>query len=145
VIRPPTDRDRGARIFYRSSLALPLAVPLLVILLFRIAPWHPPAAVGTALAYVGISIFFGGIPYAALATWGLFWIGHHSESEIRARAVVAPLLMVPAYGLQCAIAAAVGGGVDVAVRIFFLGSVLILILGYAYVLVVFGLRTALRT
>ncbi len=139
--QPTVDRQARVRLFYRLSLALPLVVPVTIITCSRFFPPLPPA-VGMVVAYIAISPFFGGIPYLVLAIWGLFWIDHRPEPEIRRRAAVVPVLMVLINGLQDAIWGVVFNS-QYAMRIFLLGSGVILLLGYAYVVIVFGLRALL--
>lgn len=56
---------------------------------------------------------------------------------------LAGILALIVFGLQEAVLAAIHGADEVTLRIFVFGSALILMLGYAYVLVVFGLRALL--
>jgi len=117
---------------------LPIVVPAVLIAVVN-AFGLPPAAgvVGEVLAY---SLLYGGIPYAALAMWATWWIGGRPESEIRRLMFRAPLLMVALF-----VSLALGAGLMVGQLVPFtavavLGTVVILILGYAYV----GLAVLLR-
>ena len=90
-----------------------------------------------------ISLIYGGIPYLLLALWATWWIGEHTEPEIRRRALVAPLLMIAAWSVFALIPTIASRKIEMFFGLVGLGAVFSLVLGYAYVALVFGLRALL--
>lgn len=72
--------------FFRISLAIPIALPLLAL------PFGMSAVVGILL----ISLAFGGAQYMAFAVWLFFAIGRKQSSEgMQKLSIISPLLFVP--------------------------------------------------
>ena len=89
------------RTFYILSLALPVVVPALFVMLIR-------AGVGgegfeSATTFVVLAIWTGGYAYAAIAIGYLIWMRKKSEREIRRASYLAPPLMLVAFLLEIAI------------------------------------------
>jgi len=125
-------------VIYRASVWLPIVVP--AVLIAVVNAFGLPLAAGVVGEVLAYSLLYGGIPYAALAMWATWWIGGRPESEIRRLMFRAPLLMVALF-----VPLALGAGLMVGQLVPFtavavLGTVVILILGYAYV----GLAVLLR-
>ena len=135
--------------FYRASLWLPVALPVVVILAMDILlkglgvekVRGPLSGVLQILAY---SLIYGGLPYICLAFWATWWIGDREERQVRRLMLVAPLLMVVSFCCWCLL---VGLAVDrfrVWLAVAALGSVISILLGYAYVLLTLLLRLVFR-
>ena len=122
--------------FYRLTLWLPLLVPSLVAFAVYGAGVPPVFPLGLLLA----SLLYGGLPYAAIAIWGTLWIGSHPEDDIRRQALRTPLWMIAAYISIPAVTGLRSGDAGMAGAVFVLGAAVIAAPGYAYVLVVFGMR-----
>ena len=90
-------------------------------------------AEGLVWEMLAYSLLYGGLPYAILAIWATWWVGRHSEAEIRRLMVRAPLLMGSIFvPLALIVGFMVGApGPFAAVAVF--GLLNILVLGYAYV------------
>ncbi len=72
--------------FFRISLVLPIALPLLL--------W--PLGINAVLGILLMALTFGGVQYVIFAIWLFFAIGRKSSSaEIQNLSFVAPLLFVP--------------------------------------------------
>lgn len=130
-----------ARTFYRLSLWLPIAVPGAVAFVVNglgIPATEPPLTKIVQLMIV--SLVYGGIPYAVLALWGTWWVGGRSESEIRRRALAAPLLMIAVWIPFAMLPSILSGKFEMFLGLVALGSVGAIVLGYAYVGLVFALR-----
>jgi hypothetical protein len=123
---------------YRLSIWLPILVPAIVILVAKMLGL--PLAQGLLWEMLAYSLLYGGLPYAVLAMWATWWVGRHSEVEIRRLMVRAPLLMGSIFvSLTLIIGFAVDApGPFAAVAV--LGLLSILVLGYGYV----GLAVLLR-
>ena len=123
---------------YRLSIWLPLFVPGVVIVVARAFKLRlAEGLLGEMLAY---SLLYGGVPYAILATWATWWVGRHSEAEIRRLMIRAPLLMGSIFVPLALILGCVVGAPGPFAAVAVLGLLHILVLGYAYV----GLATLLR-
>ena len=126
---------------YRLSIWLPLLVPAVVIAVAR--TFRLRLAEGLVWELLSYSLLYGGLPYAILAIWATWWVGRHSEAEIRRLMVRAPLLMGSIFvPLALIVGFMVGApGPFAAVAVF--GLLNILVLGYAYVGVAVLLRRGL--
>jgi hypothetical protein len=132
-----------ARTFYRLSLWLPIVLPLAVAVAvngLRLGVYvrEPPFAKIVQLML--ISLVYGGIPYTILALWGTWWIDHRREPEIRRRALLAPLLMIAAWIPFAMIPSVMAREIRMFFGLVAFGAVYAIVLGYAYVAVVFALR-----
>jgi hypothetical protein len=89
--------------FYRLSLALPLAVPLLVApLLFfgvRLPEWLAWAAL-----YTTFSGIIGGLPYLIVIAVLLCWARRKTETQFKRALAWSPILMLPVVGAILALA-----------------------------------------
>jgi hypothetical protein len=89
---------------------------------------------------IASSLIWGGLPYAALALWATWWVGGRAESEIRRLMFRAPLLMVAVFAPLTLVPGLVVDAPGPMAAVALLGSVVILLLGYAYV----GLTVVVR-
>ena len=125
---------KGKR-YFQASLFLPLIVPVIVLLLFE-----PSFAYGGVVFILIFSLFLGGIPYL-LFLIGLFvWMRKKDVHAVQRMTFFAPLLFAPMF-VFCALAAVpiqylMIGEVRIEADVVFQCCVVILVLGYAYVLVV---------
>lgn len=91
---------------------------------------------------VAYSLLYGGLPYAALALWGTWWVGGRPEDEIKRLMLRAPLLVVAVFVLALTIGLVVGNAGPY-IGVALLGAAVILSLGYSYVGLALWLRRAL--
>ncbi len=122
--------------FYRLTLWLPLVVPSLVALAVHGAGVPSVFPFQLLLA----SLLYGGLPYAVVAIVGTLWIGSRREDAIRRQALRTPLWMIAAYIPIPTLIGLRSGNAGMAAAVFVLGAVVIVGLGYVYVLAVFGMR-----
>ena len=129
---------------YRVCIWLPIVVPVTLILVANLLGLR--LASGVVVEAIAYSLIWGGLPYAALATWATWWVAAQPEAKIRRLMFRAPLLMVAVFAplaLVVGLTLSLGYGLD-AFRawsvVALVGAVVILILGYAYV----GLAILLR-
>jgi hypothetical protein len=116
---------------YRSCIWLPLVVPAVCLGVYLLLGLSP--ANGVIVEVLVYSLVYGGIPYGLLALWATWWVGGRSEAAIRRLMFLAPLLMIALFAVL-ALAAGIGvGQVRMFSAVAALGSVVILVLGYAYV------------
>lgn len=130
--------------FYRCAVWLPLLVPALVAFAihgFGLRPTYPP--VQKLVQLLLMSLLYGGLPYLVLAAYATWWIDDHSESQIRRKAVSAPLWMAAAWLPLAAVLGILSGRPDTFLGLVGLGIAVIFPLGYAYVALVFILRELL--
>ncbi len=123
---------------YRLSIWLPILVPAAVI--FVAKTFGLRLANGLLWELLAYSLLYGGLPYGVLATGATWWVGRHSEVEIRRLMIRAPLLMGATF---VPLALVVGLAVDAPepfAAVAALGLLVILLLGYAYV----GIAVLLR-
>ena len=127
--------------FYRVCLLLPLAPPALVVFLVHgLGMPVPPEPLESLFQLLLGSLLFGGLPYLVIAIIGMVWIGRWSEAQLRRRALQAPLWMIVAFLIMPILLVLRVGPLDMALGVFVLGAICILVLGYVYVMIVFGLR-----
>lgn len=128
-------------VVYTLCIWLPVIVPATVILVFNIFGLRlSDGVVAEVLAY---SLIYGGVPYSALAAWATWWIRGRSEADIRRLMLRAPMLMVAIF-VPLAVVVGIGvGNVRPYVAVAIMGSLTILLLGYAYVGVAVLLRYVL--
>jgi hypothetical protein len=127
--------------FYRAAVWIPLVVPGLVALAVHGLGLRPGWPFDKIVQILLASLVWGGIPYAALAVWGVFWIGGRPEAEIRRGALRTPLWMIVAFVPLPALVAVRSANPGMAAAVFVLGAFTILALGYVYVMLVLGVRT----
>ena len=124
---------------FKWSLSLPLLVPLLSPSFESVAPM---------LAYLLFgSLVIGGIPYAILAVSLLVFLHDSDERRIRRTLAAAPLLMVPVLWIcMLAIIVVTTSPSTRDVSWEWIGGVsgYVIVIGYAYVAVVFSGIWALR-
>ena len=126
---------------YRLSICLPLLLPAVAIAVAR--AFELRLGGGLLYAMLASSLLWGGVPYGVLAIWAFWWVGRHSELEIRRLMLRAPLFMVGLFvPLVLILGIAVGApGQFAAVAV--LGVIYILLLGYGYVGITILLRRGL--
>lgn len=134
--------------FFQYSLALPLIPPLLVLPLWfvrdSINENSPLALVPIVIAYSGI---VGGIPYFILAVGLLVWMRNKDLPSIKKALLAAPALMLPIFAACLAIYTIVFEK-HPSFNEYFLGlivfSIFIILFGFVYVGLVFGVEKVLR-
>src|SRR5687767_8511350 len=117
------------RMFYRMSVWIPLLLPLAAAVAVNglgVATTSRPLE--KLVQIMLISLIYGGIPYLVLALWATWWIGDHSEREIRRRAMVAPLLMIGAWSLFALIPSVMARKIEMFFGLVGLGAVFSLVL-----------------
>ena len=130
--------------FYRIALWLPLAVPAAVVLVVSGLGLRPDG--GPALKVVQLllaSLVYGGVPYTVAALAASFWLGARSEREIRRLALRAPFWVIAACVPFVAFIAIRARSLPIFAGVMGLSIAATLVLGYAYVGIVFLLRDAL--
>jgi hypothetical protein len=89
--------------FYRLALWLPIIVPAIVAgLVHGAGLMVHEGPLRTVVQILLMSLIYGGVPYALLAVWATWWIGHRSEADIKGLISRAPLLMGALYVLFAA-------------------------------------------
>jgi hypothetical protein len=127
--------------FYRCAVWLPLVVPALVAVAVHVVGLQPSSpAVAGLVQLLLISLLYGGFPYAVLAAYGTWWIDGRPESQIRHRALRAPLWMLAAWLPFAAFLGVASRRVEIFLGLAGLGAIVIFPLGYAYIALVFLLR-----
>ncbi len=125
---------KGKR-YFQVSLFLPLIVPLIVLLLFE-----PSFAYGRVVLILIFSLYLGGVPYLLFLIGLFFWMRRKDARDIQRMTFISPLLFAGFFVL-CAVAVVpiqylMIGQVRIEADVVFQCSVVILVLGYSYVLVV---------
>lgn len=85
---------------YKWSLFLPLIVPLLFALPLLFVSQNAVEPFGWFSGVMAIFIYsgmIGGIPYAILAGFLLFWMRGKTEKQIRCALFLAPILLIPMF------------------------------------------------
>jgi hypothetical protein len=90
------------------------------------------------------TLFYGGVPYIALALWATWWIGGRPEPEIRRLMFLAPLFMLGVFVPLALLVGLVVGPLVPWVGVAGLGAIVIVVLGYSYVGLTEVLRLAAR-
>ena len=130
--------------FYRGYVWSPIVVGALMLSAFA-AGWEPAGSFAAAITIpLAVSIFFGGIPYTALAAWTTWWLGGKTEAQIRRRAFLMPLLMLGIYSTWALVYGGVTDGILDGASYALMGVAYTLTLGYAYVGLGFVIHAALR-
>ena len=126
---------------YTLCIWLPVIVPATVILVFNSVGLRlSDGVVAEVLAY---SLIYGGVPYSVLAAWATWWIRGRTEADIRWLMLRAPGLMVAIFAPLAVVVGVAVGNVGPFVAVAVVGSLMILLLGYAYVGVAVLLRYVL--
>lgn len=129
------------RRFYRIAMILPLVVPIPVMVgayVFGMPISWPLEQIVFVLI---MSEVLGAIPYLLLALWANRWMQGRTENEIRRKALRAPLFMLVAFlALLLLLSGLSGDPLGEGLLVFLYAGPAILILGYAYVGLVFWLR-----
>lgn len=123
---------------YRLSIWLPLLVPAVVIVAAR--TFELRLAEGLLWEMLAYSLLYGGLPYAMLAIWATWWVGRHSEAQVRWLMIRAPLLLGSLFVPLALVLGFVVGAPGPFAAVAVLGLLNILVLGYAYV----GIAALLR-
>jgi hypothetical protein len=126
---------------YRLSIWLPIFVPAIVIAVAK--TFGLRLAEGLLWEMLAYSLLYGGLPYAFLAIWATWWVGRHSEVEIRRLMIRAPLLMGSIFVPMSLILGFAGGALGPFAAVAVLGLLTILVLGYGYVGIALLLRRGL--
>jgi hypothetical protein len=129
--------------FYRLAVWLPLALPgVAVLLVHGIGLRQTGSSFDEVMEILLASLLYGGVPYTPIALIATFWIDSRPERDIRRQALWAPLWLIVTYLLFAAALAGKSRQLLAPSLVFVLGAPMILVLGYLYVIVVFGLRDA---
>jgi len=127
--------------FYRLAMLLPIVVPILVIVGSYFFGLPISLSLSTLTLVLTMSGVFGAVPYSLLALWASRWISGRTESEIRRKALRAPLFMLAAFlPFPFLLSASGGDPVGEGIILLLLAVPAILILGYAYVGLVLWLQ-----
>lgn len=126
---------------YKLSLLLPIIVPILFApALFFIRSLGESGA--TVLMTIIFSLVYGGIPYLILVGILLFWMRGKDETQIRRALLLSPLLMLVIFqvfaGLWIAFFSEGTGKINQFVGSLVLLSPFVLLFGYIYVGIAFG-------
>ena len=127
---------------YKLSLLLPIIVPALFApALFFIRSLTEGAA--TVLMVIMTSVIYGGIPYLILVGLLLRWMRGRNEAQIRRALILSPLLMLVIFQVVAGVWVAFFSEARPRINQF-MGSLIVLtpfvlLFGYAYVGVAFGL------
>lgn len=128
--------------YYQASIWAPILLPGLLwggASLFGVPTWEP---LGLVLGTLYMSLYMGGVPYAALAIWATWRVRTMPEPAIRRLALWAPLLMLGVFLPYALAAGAEDGDVWAGFGFFLFCALYIVPIGYAYVGAVFGVRWA---
>jgi hypothetical protein len=87
------------------------------------------------------SLLYGGVPYALLAVWATWWIGGRSEPQITRLVLWAPLLMAAVFAPIALVTGVAVGAPGPFSAVAVVGALVSIVLGYAYVALVFLLRS----
>ena len=127
--------------FYRFAVWLPVLISGIAILgatTVGLPTFAPLNFVVNALVVSGI---YGVIPYSLLALWAGRWMRRKTEAEIRRLALLMPGLMLLAFvPIGFLIGASEGDTLLGGFLMMLIAAPYILVLGYAYVGLVFSLR-----
>lgn len=130
--------------FYRLALLLPLVVPAAVAVLVNGAGLRPDSGPALKLFQLLLaSLVYGGLPYLVAAVFATVWIDRRPEPEIRRLAIRAPFWVIAACIPLVAFMALRAGSLVIFLGVMGLAIAATLVLGYAYIGVVFLLRAAL--
>jgi hypothetical protein len=130
--------------FYRLAVWLPLVIPgLAAFLVHGLGIGVTGSALDKVVQILLGSLLYGGAPYAPIALWATFWIDSRSEETIRRRVLRSPLWMIASFAAFCVLLGIRSADLTVAVALFVFGAIMILAVGYLYVIVVFSLRDLL--
>ena len=130
--------------FYRLAIWLPIALPVAVALVVHgIDVGFGSGPLRKVVQVLLASLLYGGIPYAPLALWATWWIGGRTEPQIMRLVVRAPLLMAAVFAPLSLIAGVVVGAPGPFAAVAVLGAAASIVLGYAYVSLIFLLRSEL--
>ena len=129
--------------FYQLALWLPLVVPGAVMLATSISGARPAGEPWNQLYQLLVgSLLYGGIPYIVAAIAATIWIDRRSEPEIRRLALQSPLWVIAAWIPLVAYMSIRADSLAMFGGLLALGGGAIVVLGYAYVAIVFALRRA---
>ena len=130
--------------FYSLALLLPIVVPALVMAGVYVvgSPTFGPLVLLVSVL-IG-SGFAGALPYSFFALWAVRQIRNKDEHEIRGLAVRSPVLMVLIFVPFALLMAALESDVLEGLFVLIYAIPCILVLGYGYVALVFGMRRLMR-
>ena len=129
--------------FYRGYVWTPLVFGGAALAAFS-AGWEPTAAVAIIAGPLAVSMFFGGIPYAALAAWATWWLGGKNERQILKLALRMPLLMLAIYAPWAILYGGLTIGIMDGASLAMWGIPYTLLIGYAYVGLGIAIHAGLR-
>ena len=127
--------------FYQLALWLPLVVPVSLLLAMKLVGVQTQAEPWNQLVQLLLgSLVYGGIPYLVSAIAATIWIDRRSEPEIRRLALQSPLWVIAAWTPLVTYVSIRADSLAMFGGLMALGGGAILVLGYAYVAIVFALR-----
>lgn len=133
---------------FQFSLALPLIPPILMIPLWIVRESiNENSAFALVPIFIAYSGIVGGIPYLILAATLLLWMRNQELASIRQALLASPFLMLPIFAACLGIyTIAFERNPSFREYLFALvfSSAFIIIFGYAYVGIVFGLEKLFR-
>ena len=122
--------------FYRVSLALPIALPLIALPF-----WFLNRSGNAVVFFLMGSLYLGGLPYLIAALGVLRWMRGKNEEQVRRASFLAPLIVLPICWLCWAVFFLVTLGETSSnwvESVFYVAyfSLFEIVIGYAYVAVV---------
>jgi hypothetical protein len=132
--------------FYRFAIWLPILVSGAAMLGAALVGLPTLGPLNLIVMSLILSGLYGSIPYSLLALWASRWIQGRSENEIRRLALFMPVLMLAAFlPFAFLIGASDGDPLFGGLFMMLIAVPYILVLGYAYVGLVFWLRSIAQT
>jgi hypothetical protein len=120
--------------FYRLALWLPIIVPAIVAgLVHGAGLMVHEGPLRTVVQILMMSLIYGGVPYALLAVWATWWIGHRPEADIKRLISRAPLLMGALYVPFAAFVGLAVGQPLMFLMVGVIGGIVSIPVGYGYV------------
>jgi hypothetical protein len=120
--------------YYQIFLLMPVLLPLAALAAFAAGVETFFLPLDFVLGTLAVSGIFGGIPYLLLALPTVLWMRRKNLQQIRRRAKLMPLLLIPLYAAAAVIYILLeGGSLTDGLALALVGSLYILPIGYVYV------------
>jgi len=123
----------GTQIFYRIVVWLPLIIPALVVGMVEALDQSPSGLARKSVQVLALTLFYGGIPYAALALWASWWMRGRSEADIKRLMFWAPVLMAGTFAVVAITVGLWAGQPRPFAATAALGAIFAIPIGYGYV------------
>lgn len=132
-MKPMTVRN-----YFRCSLALPIILPLVEALVHWCTGQskNPFVSYDPFATFLGMSLYFGGIPYTIVAFIQIYRLRNKEDWEIHFLAVQAPLMMFVLQILYTLLFLGLQGDFAGGAFLACYTAIIALVLGYAYVIAV---------